>query len=131
MNGENVVEVTVTNTDGETTVEHIYTVTVTKPVPTTLSGLTISGVGTDPVALTPEFNADTLSYSATAPVQGEVTATPTSEDAVVTFGIDGTGTSIADDGFYNLGSNETANITVTVSGAGSQDTIYTIAVTAS
>ncbi len=78
---ENELTVKVTGDDGDTT----YTVTLTstyEPVANTLSALVI---GAAPgLTLTPEFDPDVTSYTATTSNQSnKVTATPTSEDALI------------------------------------------------
>ena len=116
--GENVVQIAVSK-GGFT---NLYTVTVTAPVPdATLSALTVGAL-----TLTPTFDPDTTSYTATTSnTTNKITATPADEDATVeiesedaTIAADGTAT-------WEVGEN-TVTITVT---NGTSEMVYTVVVT--
>lgn len=120
---ENVLTIKVTGDDGDTT----YTVTLTstyEPVANTLSALVI---GAAPgLTLTPEFDSDVTSYTATTSNQSnKVTATPTSEDALITIMVGETEIENESSASWSEGENTLA---ITVTGDDGDKT-YTVIVT--
>ena len=120
---ENVLTVKVTGDDGDTT----YTVTLTstyEPVANTLSALVI---GAAPgLTLTPAFDPDVTSYIATTSNQSnKVTATPTSEDALITIMVGETEIENESSANWSVGEN---TLTITVTGDDGDKT-YTVTVT--
>lgn len=120
---ENVLTVKVTGDDGETT----YTVTLTstyeppEPVANTLSALTIGAL-----TLTPEFSSNVTSYTCTTPnATNKVTATPTSEDALITIMVGETEIENESSASWEVGENM---LSITVTGDDG-DKEYTVTVT--
>lgn len=120
---ENELTVKVTGDDGDTT----YTVTLTstyEPVANTLSALVI---GAAPgLTLTPEFDPDVTSYTATTSNQSnKVTATPTSEDALIEIHVGETEIENESSASWAEGEN---TLTIAVAGDDGEKT-YTVVVT--
>lgn len=120
---ENELTVKVTGDDGDTT----YTVTLTstyEPVANTLSALVI---GAAPgLTLTPEFDPDVTSYTATTSNQSnKVTATPTSEDALIEIHVGETEIENESSASWAEGEN---TLTIAVAGDAGEKT-YTVVVT--
>lgn len=120
---ENELTVKVTGDDGNTT----YTVTLTstyEPVANTLSALVI---GAAPgLTLTPEFDPDVTSYTATTSNQSnKVTATPTSEDALIEIHVGETEIENESSASWAEGEN---TLTIAVTGDAGEKT-YTVVVT--
>ncbi|MCR4586371.1 MAG: cadherin-like beta sandwich domain-containing protein [Lachnospiraceae bacterium] len=120
---ENELTVKVTGDDGDTT----YTVTLTstyEPVANTLSALVI---GAAPgLTLTPEFDPDVTSYTATTSNQSnKVTATPTSEDALIEIHVGETEIENESSASWAEGEN---TLTIAVTGDAGEKT-YTVVVT--
>ena len=116
--GANTVTVEVTNGAAM----RVYTVTVTRPSDTTLSGLSLSGVG-----LWPAFDPETVSYSATVGTgvsSSAVTATAAASGATVVVKLGGV---IDADGTVALASGENT-VTVEVTN-GAAMRVYTVTVT--
>lgn len=123
---ENVLTIKVTGDDGSTT----YTVTVTstyeppEPVANTLDALVI---GAAPgLTLTPEFSSNVTSYTCTTSnASNKVTATPTSEDALMTIMVGETEIENESSANWSVGEN---TLTITVTGDDG-DKVYTVTVT--
>lgn len=120
---ENELTVKITGDDGDTT----YTVTLTstyEPVANTLSALVI---GAAPgLTLTPEFDPDVTSYTATTSNQSnKVTATPTSEDALIEIHVGETEIENESSASWAEGEN---TLTIAVTGDAGEKT-YTVVVT--
>ena len=120
---ENELTVKVTGDDGDTT----YTVTLTstyEPVANTLSALVI---GAAPgLTLTPEFDPDVTSYTATTSNQSnKVTATPTSEDALIEIHVGETEIENESSASWAEGEN---TLTIAVTGDAGEK-MYTVVVT--
>lgn len=120
---ENELTVKVTGDDGDTT----YTVTLTstyEPIANTLSALVI---GAAPgLTLTPEFDPDVTSYTATTSNQSnKVTATPTSEDALIEIHVGETEIENESSASWAEGEN---TLTIAVTGDAGEKT-YTVVVT--
>lgn len=119
----NTLTIKVTGDDGSTT----YTVTVTstyeppEPVANTLSALTIGSL-----TLTPEFSSSVTSYTCTTSnATNKVTATPTSEDALMTIMVGETEIENESSASWAVGEN---TLTITVTGDDGDNT-YTVTVT--
>ena len=116
--GENVLEVTVTNSASE---EKVYTVTITKDDPAKLTGLTIGAL-----TLTPTFDADVEEYAVTTSnASNKVTATA-AEGLTVTLDLDGTAIENESSPSWEVGPNI---LTVTVENGIGESTAYVVTVT--
>ena len=117
--GANTVTVEVTNG----AFMRVYTVTVTRPLDTTLSGLSLSGA-----ALSPAFDPETVSYSATVGTgvsSSAVTATVAASGATVVVKLGGV---IDADGTVALASGANT-VTVEVTNGAAFMRVYTVTVT--
>ncbi|WP_295673187.1 cadherin-like beta sandwich domain-containing protein [uncultured Mucilaginibacter sp.] len=120
--GSNTINVVVTSADGSLT--KTYTITVTRPLNTNLSNLTISS-GT----LSPVFDSVKTSYTATT-TSAYITVTPTAVDPGDTIKVNGTAVNSGATSakvYLNAGAN---NISIVVSSPdGSVSNTYTLTVT--
>ena len=116
--GENVLEVTVTNSASE---EKVYTVTITKDDPAKLSGLTIGAL-----TLTPTFDDDVEEYTvATSNASDKVTASA-AEGLDITILLGETEIENESSPSWEEGENV---LTITVSNTIDETTVYTVTVT--
>lgn len=116
--GENTLEITVSNTAGE---EKVYTVTVTNAPEAVLSNLTVGAL-----TLSPTFSASTTTYTTgTVNNSNKVTATA-DEDLDLELKLDGTEIENESSPTWSMGANV---LTVKVTNAIGESTTYTVTVT--
>lgn len=116
--GENVLEVTVTNSAGAS---KTYTVTITKDAPAKLSGLTIGAL-----TLTPTFDADVEEYTVTTSNASNKVTASAAEGLTVALDLDGTAIENESSPTWEVGPNI---LTVTVENGIGESTSYVVTVT--